>query len=615
MRLRKEILGMLSLAAAFSGAACGETETPPTDIAEEAVVAPYARPVALRLTTLTMPTNSINPPKAVNVYVTLPGLARTRSFLGDYDPTGREDDVNVGFNCSTVHPTSTANGKCTTNLPFRFTFQPMKFTGSFPANSSSVSASVTINNTTTNFTIDTQGQASRTCASALMPGGPSGQNDGDTLTVCWQVRVAVPFTAPPIVETVFYPAPGERSSIGLQQSDSISTRTALTYSMGGSASTTFTGNGLTGTFTFQASTSVTDGQTITSGSSAGYSLSSSSMMPDPNNNQYLILLGADASWIDMGDGTPRSVSIALASDRIEALTLGQLRGLAQSPQDVSTIASAHRARIQQYITPDVARQFVANDPFSSTSPIAQVVANNPQRFIRADRPQANLQRRLCSSCGASSVTVSQTRGSGSDQTVGVTTGESVSYPGFGVNASETLTVSHSDTNQSTASVTLSTNSLCIEGVVDLYMDKSFGTIVPVPRLEDSCNAPTNCATGQQRVLLPGQSLGRGQSLRSCNGSWSLTMQADGIVSETYVDGSTPTSFFTPGATVAVMQSNGNFVVKDASGNVLMESGTSSSSGAYLILQDDGYIDIYNPLAAPGGGTGGALPPLWSVTPG
>jgi hypothetical protein len=148
------------------------------------------------------------------------------------------------------------------------------------------------------------------------------------------------------------------------------------------------------------------------------------------------------------------------------------------------------------------------------------------------------------------------------------------------------------------------------------MDKAFGTILSVPHLEDSCNAPVNCSNGQQRVLLSGQSLGRGQSLISCNGQWSLFLQSDGMLVEQFVpDGSIATSFWTPGATSATMQTNGDFVVRDAVGNVLTDSGTSSSSGAFLILQDDGFINIYNPLGNPAGGVGGALPALWSMAPG
>jgi hypothetical protein len=181
---------------------------------------------------------------------------------------------------------------------------------------------------------------------------------------------------------------------------------------------------------------------------------------------------------------------------------------------------------------------------------------------------------------------------------------------------QSISTTYSDTNQSTATITLRTHSLCVEGAVDLYMDKSFGTIVPVPHLEDSCNSPTNCPGGQQRVLLSGQSLGRGQSLTSCNGLWSLTLQSDGMLVEHYVpDGSTATSFWTPGATAAVMQSNGDFAVYDGNGNLLTDSGTSSGNGAYLILQDDGFIDIYDPLGNPGGGVGGALPALWAMAPG
>jgi hypothetical protein len=117
-------------------------------------------------------------------------------------------------------------------------------------------------------------------------------------------------------------------------------------------------------------------------------------------------------------------------------------------------------------------------------------------------------------------------------------------------------------------------------------------------------------------MAAGQSFGRGQALRSCNNQFSLQFQADGSLAEIFTpDGSVATGFFTPGGTIATMQSDGNFVVRDAASNLLMQSETAGHNGAYLFIRDDGFINIYMPLGNPAGGTGGALPALWSMAPG
>lgn len=52
-------------------------------------------------------------------------------------------------------------------------------------------------------------------------------------------------------------------------------------------------------------------------------------------------------------------------------------------------------------------------------------------------------------------------------------------------------------------------------------------------------------------------------------------------------------FYDTGGRHAVMQSDGNFVVYDASYNALWSTGTDGNSGAFAALQDDGNFVIYD----------------------
>jgi hypothetical protein len=45
-------------------------------------------------------------------------------------------------------------------------------------------------------------------------------------------------------------------------------------------------------------------------------------------------------------------------------------------------------------------------------------------------------------------------------------------------------------------------------------------------------------------------------------------------------------------TMAYMQPDGNFVLYDANGKALTGSGTSTSPGAYLAVQNDGNVVVY-----------------------
>jgi outer membrane lipoprotein-sorting protein len=103
------------------------------------------------------------------------------------------------------------------------------------------------------------------------------------------------------------------------------------------------------------------------------------------------------------------------------------------------------------------------------------------------------------------------------------------------------------------------------------------------------------------VILPprisgGQSVPAGGSLVSEDGRHRLIMQTDGNL-VFYRSGSARwwTGTATPGSRL-VMQADGNLVVYDPSNRALWQSGTSGNTNAFLAVQDDGNVVIYNATA-------------------
>jgi bacillolysin len=100
---------------------------------------------------------------------------------------------------------------------------------------------------------------------------------------------------------------------------------------------------------------------------------------------------------------------------------------------------------------------------------------------------------------------------------------------------------------------------------------------------------------------------RGDELRSINGTFQLVLQdADGNLVLKIDDsmgnpnaGLIDRPVWSPyvqdrGASIAVMQDDGNFVVYDDAQprNALWWTGTNGNNGAYIILQDDGNLVVY-----------------------
>lgn len=102
------------------------------------------------------------------------------------------------------------------------------------------------------------------------------------------------------------------------------------------------------------------------------------------------------------------------------------------------------------------------------------------------------------------------------------------------------------------------------------------------------NGATSCGT-----FSAGQGIIAGQSLTSCDGRFTLSLQLDGNL-VLYQGSSALWASHTNGSTgyAAVMQSDGNFVLYDMQAHALWAAGTSSHAGSHLSLQNDGNLVVY-----------------------
>jgi nucleoid-associated protein YgaU len=106
------------------------------------------------------------------------------------------------------------------------------------------------------------------------------------------------------------------------------------------------------------------------------------------------------------------------------------------------------------------------------------------------------------------------------------------------------------------------------------------------------------------VMKAGDSLARGESLKSPNGRFELKMQPDGNI--VLYDGTTPTwatNTQKDDAERLEMQDDGNLVAYQGKKNAVWSTRTSGKKGASLKLQDDGNLVVYPQSSAD--------KPLWS----
>lgn len=100
------------------------------------------------------------------------------------------------------------------------------------------------------------------------------------------------------------------------------------------------------------------------------------------------------------------------------------------------------------------------------------------------------------------------------------------------------------------------------------------------------------------LLAAGKTLGVNQSVKSCDGRFTLVMQGDGNL--VLYQGSKAlwwTATNGRGAVLAAMQTDGNFVLYTAAGHPVWASGTYGRAGARLAVQNDGNTVIYLGSAA------------------
>ena len=115
--------------------------------------------------------------------------------------------------------------------------------------------------------------------------------------------------------------------------------------------------------------------------------------------------------------------------------------------------------------------------------------------------------------------------------------------------------------------------------------------------------PTRCGR-----IEPGHGLSRGQSWRSCDGRFTLSMQTDGNLVLSSFDVPLWSTGTGGRGDVVIMQGDGNLVLYSTHSHPLFASGTDRHPGATAFIQDDGNFVIYAGGAALWASGPGGMPP-------
>ncbi|WP_461049957.1 IPT/TIG domain-containing protein [Terrabacter koreensis] len=112
-------------------------------------------------------------------------------------------------------------------------------------------------------------------------------------------------------------------------------------------------------------------------------------------------------------------------------------------------------------------------------------------------------------------------------------------------------------------------------------------------------------------ILAGQVLRSGESVRSTNLAWSMTMRSDGNLVLVSSAGIRRWASFTSAAgSTASMQSNGNLVIRNASGGAVWSTGTAGANSALRVL-GTGNAAVYVASTVTWAVTGGSAPQNWT----
>jgi hypothetical protein len=272
------------------------------------------------------------------------------------------------------------------------------------------------------------------------------------------------------------------------------------------------------------------------GTTFGIQVNDGQDAPDHTRDLYFILFGSHAQLVDRHDGHP-NITIDPTTGRLDTLTVFELQGLAQDPQDLTRLPAEKAANLAPFIKPSDAAQLLAQDPFISGEPIA----GSASRFVPATPPQLPLlgpdnpgdPLPTATAITETSTTKGQTTGDSSETelttSLGVTFfGSEGSIEGtFEVDYERKSTTETSD--QATAQITIATESLCTRGKVDMYMDTAFGVYLGIPHLFDQCQTLPMRTLSFESIadwILP-RAVSAGLSDVSVTGAHSLSISAIG----------------------------------------------------------------------------------------
>lgn len=313
-------------------------------------------------------------------------------------------------------------------------------------------------------------------------------------------------TVPYVLEFIMYQPPGDKSSVTYGMSNGIGSNTTWSTTVSSTVSGNVTGIGGTpfgvgismtttnskgGGF----STTTTTGETLTMSVASG-----SPDNPDHLQDQFWIVFGSPATITDNHNGQPPIVSINMATPPavLNRLTGGQLQGIAEG--DLSRITDPTLSGlVQQFIGPSDALQILGADPYFKGSQIDPNACNNIAQDSGRYTPGSPATSQFFgpsvkgedvdSNGFTESVANGNSTSNGSAQSYSMTISGAIPMVG-GVSTTYGISYSNSTTNTTTtttsAGLSFGSDNVCVQGVVNIYLDTFFGTFLTCPQLTNPC---------------------------------------------------------------------------------------------------------------------------------